>query len=205
MFRFMKIPLKNMRNGISEALKIKIFWGSMPPYPPSGLHLWHSFSICFLCIPKTEKPCYAPGFLLQKTDLQCVHVWLTTPLVTSNDVNCELNVYGNKSIVTFGLKLTTNCTGNLILDIGTSNCLDCSEGQYGVIISQHRWTVSHYMVNKRYQNLKRKFKFLAFSKSLALNSDIVPLPVVVQNLNLKINWKCIVPKNIHTSPTEGIL
>ena len=40
-----------MGNGISEDLKIKIFWGSMPLYPPSGPRLRRSLSICFLCVP----------------------------------------------------------------------------------------------------------------------------------------------------------
>ena len=41
-----------MGNGIFEALKIKIFLGSMPPNPPSASRLRRSFSLCFLCVPR---------------------------------------------------------------------------------------------------------------------------------------------------------
>ena len=49
-----KFPLKNMGNGISEALKIKMFWGSMPPDPPSASRLRRSFSLRFLCVPRRK-------------------------------------------------------------------------------------------------------------------------------------------------------
>ena len=43
-----------MENGISEALKIKHFWGSMPPDPANASHLQRSFSLCFLCVPRRK-------------------------------------------------------------------------------------------------------------------------------------------------------
>ena len=76
---------------------------------------------------------------------QCVHVGLASPIVTYNDCwrktekeTCELNICGYKSIVTFGFKLTTNCTENLIVDIGRSTVWVAQRGRYGLIISLHR-------------------------------------------------------------------
>ena len=43
-----------MGNGSSQALKIKSFWGSMPPDRPSLSRLRRSFSLCFLCVPRRK-------------------------------------------------------------------------------------------------------------------------------------------------------
>ena len=43
-----------MGNGISEALKIKIFWWSMLPHPARGSRLRRSFHYALLCVPKRK-------------------------------------------------------------------------------------------------------------------------------------------------------
>ena len=49
-----------MANGVSEALKINIFWGSMPLFPPppppprGSLRLQNSFHYALLCVPKRK-------------------------------------------------------------------------------------------------------------------------------------------------------
>ena len=52
-----------MGNGISEALKIKIFWGTMPPDPPWASRLRRLFTYAFLCLPKRKKTHYAPVYV----------------------------------------------------------------------------------------------------------------------------------------------
>ena len=36
--------MESVKNAISEALDLKIFWGRMPPNLPKNLLLWYSFS-----------------------------------------------------------------------------------------------------------------------------------------------------------------
>ena len=52
-FDVWKIPLQIMGNGISEELKIKLFWARMPqtPPPPRGSRLRRLFHYAFLCVP----------------------------------------------------------------------------------------------------------------------------------------------------------
>lgn len=45
---------ENMENGISEALKIKIFWRSIPPDPLRGSRRPSTFHYAFVCVPKIE-------------------------------------------------------------------------------------------------------------------------------------------------------
>ena len=52
-----------MGNGISEALKIKIFWGSMPPYPLAARAFGARFpfaSCAYLDRKTTLRPCFPP-------------------------------------------------------------------------------------------------------------------------------------------------
>ena len=51
---FMKLLPEKNGNGISEALKIKIFWWSMLPHPPRGSRLRRSFHYALLCVPKRK-------------------------------------------------------------------------------------------------------------------------------------------------------
>ena len=39
----LQIAPENAGKRNSEALKLKIFWGSMPPDPPRGYRLWRAF------------------------------------------------------------------------------------------------------------------------------------------------------------------
>ncbi len=54
------MPAEKPGDGISETLNFQIFWGSMPPDPPSSKRLWRLQKIsCRAYISKIAR--YAPG------------------------------------------------------------------------------------------------------------------------------------------------
>ena len=63
---FKKYLAENAVNTISETLVFKIFWGRMPPDPPTNLRLWRSFSA-----PPTSK--YAPLSLSSVDTVLFIH------------------------------------------------------------------------------------------------------------------------------------
>ena len=66
--------MKNMGNGISEVLKINIFWGSMPQTPSPGSSLCPLFYYTFLYVPKRKNlatPLYGKKLVAEIQPASC--------------------------------------------------------------------------------------------------------------------------------------
>ena len=98
---------------------------------------------------------FKPFTVYWKIAPPCVqYVWLTSPLETFNNYWSKTEtIIVSWTYVTFWFTFTTNCTENLILDIGRSNSLNPLEGQYGV---RYLCTDEHFPITWSIKIIKKK-------------------------------------------------